>query len=373
MERKLVNQLLRSLWVFFILALIVAAAIFVTPLVYPFLIGWIVAYILNPLVNLLHRKARFPRWLAVSVSLTLFFGAAATILTAMITRIVVEIINLSKSIESNIEWWKNEILRWIESDGVQSLLLQLGNFYQENPNYQETINKSINSTADQIAAFGTYAINLFFNSILSFLTSLPNIATLTIIVLLAAFFISKDWYKHMVSLSGMFPSNLLGRVKIIGSDLQKALFGYVRAQFIMISITAVFVIVGLLVLNVKYAITIGLLIGLVDLLPYLGVGAAMIPWIVYTFTLGDTSLGIGLTVLYAIILVVRQIIEPKVLSTSIGLDPLPTLIAMFVGLKLFGVFGLIIGPVTLVILSALHRAGVFRDIRDYILQGSRAG
>ena len=154
-------------------------------------------------------------------------------------------------------------------------------------------------------------------------------------------------------------------------DLRKALFGYVRAQFIMISITGVVVTIGLLIIGVNYAITIGLLIGLVDLLPYLGVGAAMIPWIMYTFIYGDVSLGIGLSILYGVILIARQTIEPKVLASSVGLEALPTLIALFVGLKLFGVLGLIIGPVSLVILTAIHKANVFRDLYSFIVRGPK--
>ena len=93
----------------------------------------------------------------------------------------------------------------------------------------------------------------------------------------------------------------------------------------------------------------------------------MVPWIAYTFIYGDLSLGIGLSVLYGVILVVRSMLEPKVLASSVGLAPLPTLIAMFVGLKLFGVLGLIIGPVSLVILSTIHRANVFRDLYGYVV------
>ena len=94
--------------------------------------------------------------------------------------------------------------------------------------------------------------------------------------------------------------------------------------------------------------------------PYLGVGIVLIPWSLYAFMSGDLTLGIGLTVLYSIILIVRQIMEPKVLASSVGLDPLAALLGMFVGLKLFGILGLIIGPVSLVILDAFHRAHVFR-------------
>ena len=134
----------------------------------------------------------------------------------------------------------------------------------------------------------------------------------------------------------------------------------------LVSMTTVIILVGLLILRVKHAILIALITGILDLLPYLGTGLVFVPWIIYEFITGGTKLAIGLTVLYIIVLVQRQLIEPKVLSSNIGMDPLATLVSLFVGFKLLGFIGLIAGPVTLVLLTTLHRANVFKDIWKYI-------
>lgn len=155
--------------------------------------------------------------------------------------------------------------------------------------------------------------------------------------------------------------------KTVFIDLKKALFGFIRAQLTLISITTVIILIGLLILRVDYAITIALVTGIVDIIPYLGTGAVFVPWIIYDIISGDTGLAIGLGILYIIVLVQRQIMEPKILSSSIGLDPLATLIALFVGFKLIGFLGLILGPVTLVIISTLNRANVFKDIWAFIM------
>lgn len=126
-------------------------------------------------------------------------------------------------------------------------------------------------------------------------------------------------------------------------------------------------LIGLTILKVPYAFTIAFIIGLVDLLPYLGVGAVLVPWIIYLFLTGNLQWAIGLSITYGIIITVRQFLEPKLVASSIGIDPLLTLISLFVGLKLFGMIGLILGPVTVVILMALHRARVFQDVWKYIL------
>jgi sporulation integral membrane protein YtvI len=247
----------------------------------------------------------------------------------------------------------------------------VNDFYEKNPQSQDTINNNLTSTASTLADFIKQSIGYIMETVLSLLRSLPNIATLAIIALLATFFISKDWYRIITRYSGIFSEAILRITKLIRIDLQHALFGYFRAQLILVSLTALVVIIGLLVLRVDYAITIGLLTGLADLLPYLGTGAVMVPWILYVFFVeGNIYLGIGLSILYGVIVIARQIMEPKVLASSVGLDPLATLISLFVGLKLFGLVGLIIGPVTLVVISAFHRAGVFRNIAQYVQKGS---
>ncbi|SDX19530.1 sporulation integral membrane protein YtvI [Paenibacillus sp. CF384] len=371
MDRVIWKRIWRILMLVAGIVAFVLAVVYVTPLVYPFLLGWLLAYAINPIVNLLQRRLKVPRWIGVTFTLLVFVAAMVTIVSALVTRIVVEIIHLSKSLSSSIDWWRDQFEIIVASPEIQNLIEKLNAFYQDNPNYQETINSKINDTANLLAQTSTNIITYFLNGIVSIITSLPNVATIMVVVLLAAFFISKDWSQHVRRMSHWFPAELRKSISIVWADLQKALFGYVRAQFIMISITAIVVTVGLLIIGVDYAVTIGMLIGLVDLLPYLGVGAAMVPWIAYTFIYGDVSLGISLSILYGVILVARQMIEPKVLATSVGLDPLPTLIAMFVGLKLFGVLGLIIGPVSLVILTAIHRANVFRDLYWFVVRGPK--
>jgi sporulation integral membrane protein YtvI len=371
MDRVLLRRIGRAAIVLIGVVLVILALIYVTPLVYPFIFGWLIAYAINPIVNFLQRRLKFPRWLGVSLTLLLFVAAMLTVVSALVTRIVVEIIHLSKTLNSTIEWWRDQFERLVAMPEIQSLIEKVSSFYQNNPNYQDTINTRISAAANMLAETSSNLISYILSGIVNLLSSLPSVATISVVVLLAAFFIGKDWYRHQMKLSALVPPSIRKTVSAVWNDLIKALFGYLRSQFIMISITMIVVTIGLLILDVNYAITVGMLIGLVDLLPYLGVGAAMIPWIAYTFIYGDISLGIGLSVLYGVVLIARSMIEPKVLASSVGLDPLPTLIGMFVGLKLFGVIGLIIGPVSLVIISTVNRANVFRDLYGFVMKGPK--
>lgn len=369
MNTDLVKQILRGGWVSIILILIGLVFYFVTPLVYPFIIGWLIAYMLNPFINFLNQRAKLPRWLAVIVCLLLFIALIVTLVTLLIANIVVEAGILAQSLQVTIEQWKNSIIQYINSHEFQNIINNISRFYEDNPNYHNTINSNIASLTKSLADFSSVVITFFINLLISLLTSMPNIATVTLISLLASFFISKNWLALSRKVGSLFPTRVVETTRTIWRDLQHALFGYVRAQLILITLTAIIIIIGLMLIGVKYAITIGLLIGLVDLLPYFGVGAVMIPWLIYQFFQGDIYLGIGLTVLYGIVLTARSLLEPKVLASSVGLDPLATLIALYVGLKLFGVLGLIIGPVTLVLLFAFQRASVFRDLWHYVLRG----
>ncbi|CAN7366750.1 sporulation integral membrane protein YtvI [Paenibacillus sp. LjRoot56] len=368
---RLVHQIFRGIWVAIILFLVAIAFYYIIPLIYPFIFGWIIALMLNPLVNFFQFKLKLPRWLSVSLSMLIFLGAMVTVITLLVANIVVELGSLADTIQLQINRWVEEFNVFINSVTFQQWIERVNEFFENNPKYQETVNTNLSSTAGSIADVSKLVITYTFAALKAFLTSLPNIATITIIVMLATFFISKDWYGLIKRYKGIFSDMIVKTTKLIRTDLQKALFGYMRAQLILVSLTALVVIIGLLILRVDYAITIGLLTGLADLMPYLGTGAVMVPWILYVFfAQGNIVLGIGLSVLYGVIVIARQIMEPKVLASSVGLDPLATLIAMFVGLKLFGLLGLIVGPVSLILITAFYRARIFHDIAAYIHKGS---
>lgn len=371
MERMLKLQILRGFWVALLLAAAVGAIYFVTPLIIPFLVGWLIAYMMNPLVNLLQRRGRMPRWLAVTITLILLLAIFLGLITLAVTNIVLEINDLSLYIQNNLNQWKTDMTDFINSDSIQNIINRVISIYNENPVYKDTINSNLTSYGKTATDFLAYMAKFLLDGLLKLFSSLPTLATIIIVALLASFFISNDWLKLKGKLHAWTPDMIIKPTIVVWGNLQKALFGYVRAQLILISITAVFVMVGLLILGAPYAITIGFLIGLVDLLPYLGTGTVMVPWIIIEFIQHDYYMGIGLSVLYGIILVARQILEPKVLATSIGLEPLPTLMAMYIGLKLFGFLGLIIGPVSFLLISTFHQSGVFRNIWQYIREGKQ--
>ena len=368
MDSLMLKRLLRGLWVVLAAIILLLAFYVLLPLLYPLLLAWLLAYVMHPLIQIL-RQFKLPRWLAVILSLLFYLGGTALVLTAAMTRLVKELVVLTQTLHLHTDEWRELLLSWSRNASIQKILIQINQFYHDNPDYHATIDSNISRTTETVGYAVTQVVTGFFNALLNVISSLPSMGTILIVVVLATFFISMSWERHNDTLARWLPEPVKKPLSGIWHDLRKALVGYLQAQLILISITAMIVVIGLLLLGVKSALSIGLMIGFVDLLPYLGVGIVMLPWALYSYFTGDLALGVGLTVLYAIILIVRQVLEPKVLASSIGLDPLAMLIGMFVGLQIFGVLGLIIGPVILVILDAFHRAGVFRGIRNYILGG----
>jgi sporulation integral membrane protein YtvI len=364
------HHLYSILRLLFVIAVIVIGAMslyYISTITYPFIIAFLIAFMINPFVNYLEQKGKMPRSLAVILVLLLLFAIVAGLLTLLIAEIVSGTQYLANVVPHHFQ----KLIVYIE-DFFASQIIPLSNqlaiiFKNLDASQQDTIMSNIQSVGTKIATTVGNFIQDLLQNIPNLLSWLPNAATVIVFSLLATFFISKDWYRLSGAVQKILPNKAKASGKTVFIDLKKALVGFVKAQATLISITTVIVLIGLLLLGVDYAITIALIIGIVDILPYLGTGAVFVPWIIYSAVSGDIPFAIGLGVLYIIVLVQRQIMEPKVLSSTIGLDPLATLIALFVGFKLFGFLGLIVGPVLLVIIRALHGANVFRDLWQFII------
>jgi sporulation integral membrane protein YtvI len=360
-------QIIRFFWVCLLLYISYRLILFATPLLYPFFISLIVALMINRPVSYISEKTKIPRWLSVCLILLLLLAVTGGLVTLVIAETVVEIGELAVKLPLFTIELSEYLHRTISQDFLMGMYNQVQFFYEQlDPEFQNKITDTVGKGVSTVSQAVQTLVVGFLNGLKNFLVSLPNLATVLVISLLGAFFISKDFYLWETRFRRLLPRGVNSRIDHILLDLRNALFGFVKAQLTLISLTAAIVIVGLLILRVEYAVTIGLITGVVDLLPYLGTGTVFIPWIVYSFFKGNYSLVIGLSVLYAIVLIFRQIIEPKVVAENVGLDPLLTLVALFVGLQLFGFLGLIVGPVSLVVINALVKANVLSDVWRYI-------
>lgn len=363
----------RALLVVLVLIVSYFAVSFILPLIYPFIFAWLIALMIEPIVHFLEHKWRIPRWGGTTLSLLLVLGVLSGVITLIVIRIVNELTRLVEFIQTNIDTISEGLSTWFENQGtaftrleetIQSSLDQLEKFTgtPDTGTFADSLQKTLQSLAEMITQFITELIS----GLGVFLGNLPFLLTAIVVVILGSFFISKNWRRLRKHTYAILPRAVRISGGAVLQDLKRALVGFIRAQLTLMTLTAIIILVGLMILRVNYALTIALAIGFVDLLPYLGVGAVMVPWIVYLFVVGNFKLAVGLSVLYGITIIVRQFLEPKVYASNIGLDPLVVLFALFVGLKLFGIIGLIIGPTVTVILIALYRARVFHDTYEYI-------
>ncbi|MBO8163701.1 MAG: sporulation integral membrane protein YtvI [Brevibacillus sp.] len=361
-------QVIRFLWVALLVIAVYFAVQFLVPLLFPFLIALVIALLINRPVTWLTEKGRIPRWLSVTIALLVVLTLLVGLATLLIAAVAVEIGELINRLPVLINELNNHLKKVIAQDVLIGLYERFAFFYaQLDESYQTAIQDNVTNALNTLSSTGKELVFNLLTLVKNWVLSLPDMATILVISLLAAFFLSKDYYLWEARFRRLLPRRVNSRLDQVARDLRSALTGFIKAQVTLISITAAIVIIGLLILRVEYAVTIGLLTGLVDLLPYLGTGTVFVPWIVYAFFNGEYGLVIGLSILYGIVVIFRQIIEPKVVADNVGLDPLLTLVALFIGLNLFGFLGLIIGPVSLVVINALIKAHVFHDITRYIV------
>ncbi|MGL4523777.1 MAG: sporulation integral membrane protein YtvI [Bacilli bacterium] len=368
MQHPFIRQSFRLMFVIVIALLGFFSIKYFVALTYPFLFAFLLALIINPVVNIMTNKLKIPRALSVIVSIltliALLIGGSAIMITETITGLT----HLVAVVPENFETIMNYIFNFVY-EKISPIYEQITDLYRRlDLAQQKTIADNLQSIGNSLIQTGKDILTSVLTFLTNILRSFPTLLTVLIFSTLGTFFISNDWYSIKGNVKKVFPAHILQSGRSVMEDLKKALGGFIRAQFTLIGMTFVIILIGLLILGVPYAFTIALILAFLDLLPIIGTVVVFIPWMVFELIFGTPSLGIGLGVLYIVTLVQRQLAEPKILSSNIGVNPLATLIALFVGYQLIGFAGLILGPTVLVLGKTLHEAGLFRYIKKFILE-----
>jgi sporulation integral membrane protein YtvI len=228
-----------------------------------------------------------------------------------------------------------------------------------------------NSLSDFIGVISSWLQNLL-TSVLNGITKIPIIGTYVVITILATYFICTDKLYILDQLEHHLPKVWIKKLRIHLKEITTSLGAYLKAEAILVLISFVEVLVGLYIfkfmgLNVPFPLLAALAIGFVDALPILGSGTVMVPWAIASSINGDINLALGLIILYVIILVVRQLVEPRIVSKQIGIHPIFTLISMYTGFKFLGIMGLLLGPIFLIILKNIFGTVIDRGVVKTIL------
>ena len=318
------------------------------PFFMPFIIAFLFALLLEPFNTWLMKSLKINRPIAVNISYFLFFGGGLLLAYFITTKIIKEAIELLKYIQRNIpaiQVWFNDIYQQTQdfvSDLPIELILQINQAYT---NFMIQL-----SNINILSSLGTYTVSLT--------TAIPNFFFQLLMFFIALYMMSFGLDKITERFYSYFKDSSKRKVKVVLTDLRNATFGFLKAQVILSAVTYIISLVGLALLDIRYATLIALLIVIVDILPILGTGSFLMPWAVLSITQGEFIRALGLFLLFIVITVFRKIIEPKVLGERIGLGPLSTLISIWVGLKVAGILGVFLAPLLIIFYKALVKAKV---------------
>lgn len=344
----------RTLLTILRIALIVLAIFIFTRLwkyIVPFIIAYFFASLIEPIVKFIENRLRIPRKIGTVFSILLVLGVIGSIIGFLISRLIKEI----KAVYLNLEINMDTITAFFNSiiEKVNDIFIQFPD------QITDLLSKSLQDFTTNLQSVLGKIVDWLQASIQAAMY-LPQILIFIIVTLLATYFMSSDKNTIIRFLDVQIPTDWLDKTKSITKNVFTALFGWLRAQLILTTITFSELLVGFLIIGIDNALLFAVIIALVDVLPVLGAGTVLIPWSIINLILGNTKLGLSTALLYLIILFVRQLIEPKVVGKQIGVHPLFTLAGMYIGLRLWKVPGMFIGPLLIVSLKYIFE-GILKE------------
>lgn len=326
-----------AIYILVVLAAIFLLFRFVLTYLTPFIIAGLLAMLIDPLVGLLQRKVRLSRGAAVALILGLVLMIFSAVVAIGISQLIAELSDLVASLP--------------EYQARFAALLE--DLRQRVTGFSAGLPKPLVDAMQDSQRRLYETLALWARSVLQAVQLLPNFFVVLVVSFLATYFISRDKEAILKYITHLTPRSWRQQMFRVRSDVGMGVVGYFRAQITLMLVTTTLSILGLLILRVRYAWLLGLAAGLLDLVPMVGPSGIFVPWLLYNFFLGDIGLGVGLTVVLAMITVVRQISEPRIVGAHIGLHPLATLMAIYLGFRILGVWGFFLGPVTLIVLKAI--------------------
>jgi len=319
----------------------------------PFIIGAIIALIANPLVRFLERRIKIVRRAGSAFVIVLTIAVIVSISYIIIAMLVEQIVGFAGNLP---DLWKSvsaTIAQITKSYDIYLARMPLvlrewvaGIFASFNEN-TTSILKSMGAPMAEAAS--------------KFAKNLPLVIIGIIMAILSSyFFVAEREYIVKMIKKGTSDS-MMKRWNVVYKTMKDAVGGYFRAQFKIMGVVFFILLVGFTILGVDYGILLALLIAMLDFLPFFGTGIVMLPWAIYQFAVGDYRMGIGLLIAWGVSQLIRQLIQPKLVGDSIGLEPIPTLFLLYIGFRIGGAFGLIIAVPAGMIIINLYRAGMFSN------------
>lgn len=324
--------------------------VYIIPVTLPIIFALLTAMLIDPLVTLVKKQFNWTRQLSVISIFIFIIVIISFLLYFTVTSVIGKIIDFTKAAP---EYFNTLSGMWID---MQNDLLQ---FTSSLPTevidaLQEESKHIFDSIRSSILELISY------EKITSLLTNVPSFLVSLIVFMIALFLFMLELPELRKLAFRSLTDQTKEKVHFMATKLHSIFFGFLKAQLLISIIIFIVSLIGLLIIKPEHALVMAIIIWIIDLIPILGSIIIIGPWALYYFISGDVGLGTQLTILAIILLILRRTIEPKVMGSQIGLKPLPTLIAMFIGLKLFGFLGFFIGPVIVILFTTAREANMIK-------------
>ncbi len=318
----------------------------------PFIAALGIARLLEPVVSMLCARLKLPRPLASALCTVFVFAAAIALVSLIVARASYELTAFARRLAE---------LSGGLSEAVASLFSKMRGFIESAPKeLQAPIRSALEGLpgkAGEVAA----SLSKWIISLLSgILSAGPKILLFAFTCALGTFFISSAYSQFTGFIMRQIPERHHAAMRDIRSDLRRTTGNWFKAQLILTGVTFCELFVLFCIMRIDFAILLALAVAVVDMLPVLGTGIALIPWALFLLVSGKAPQAILLFAGYAVILIVRNILEPKLVAGQLGLPPVAALIAMYVGFQTLGVRGMAVFPMVLIMLKHLHDRGYIR-------------
>lgn len=313
----------------------------------PFIFGFIVALLLRPAIRFTSKKTHLPQKLMAVILTVLFYSVVGLLLVLLGIKLIYTLLDGFTALPSIYESELDPLIR-SAFDKIQELIAKL------DPNMVQILQNTESAFADSAASIISGISTQVIKGLTSTVTSLPSFLLAVLLSIISSVFFVMDYRRITRGVVQLMPDKLRAytfRLKKLAVDIG---LKYVKSYLLLMSVTFIELSIGFLILGLKNAIGFAALIAFIDLLPVLGTGGVVIPWIVIEFVKGHIPFATGLLVLYVIITVIRNILEPKIIGQQIGIHPLAMLMSMYVGLQIFGFIGIFVLPILLVVIKSFY-------------------
>ncbi len=340
----------KGLWIASVIGL--AAVLFaVLPYVWPFALALCCARALEPFVKrvglMLHRL-RLGRKTATLLGMLLLFGVAGTLAGLLLGRIGQELGAMVRVLP--------QLVGWVTGTALPNLRALYDRYLALMPAYvPELISNAVASLAQQAVGWAATLSGWLTTGAWSTALGIPHVLLALVLVLMGTYYFAADRERILRFFRRLMPQGLLRQAGRIRQDVLRSIYGQLKGQLIVSLVIMLFLVLLFWLFRLPYGLVAGLAIGLMDSLPVLGAGLFLVPWSILSFIGGNSANGILMAAAYIGTVVIRQVLEPRIVGRQLGLHPLVTMAAMYAGFRLFGVLGLLGGPVLMSVLRAVLR------------------